>query len=101
MPAARSLKTIRLLAVSVLIGIVLVACGGDDEKPRSLPPTATAAPSATPRPVINPTLPSPIDFSQPDAPRGSIWLIQGASGLPNVDIYLNDSVVATRMAQTR
>jgi hypothetical protein len=52
-----------------LIGILLVACGGDEE-PTAVPPTATvapAAPTATPAPTEAPAAPvSPLD--QPQSP---------------------------------
>lgn len=84
----------------MVMGIVLSACGGHDEdKDTPIPPTATLPPTTVPTFQPAPTLPNPIDVrNQPSSEQAAVWVVQGVTGLPNVDIYLNDTLIVPRMA---
>lgn len=84
----------------MVMGIVLSACGGNDEdKETPVPPTATLPPTTVPTFQPAPTLPNPIDVrNQPSSEQAAVWVVQGVTGLPNVDIYLNDTLIVPRMA---
>lgn len=84
----------------MVMGIVLSACGGNDEdKDTPIPPTATLPPTTVPTFQPAPTLPNPIDVrNQPSSEQAAIWVVQGVMDLPNVDIYLNDTLIVPRMA---
>ncbi len=89
-----------LVSLIIVMGIVLSACGGNDEdKDTPIPPTATLPPTTVPTFQPAPTLPNPIDVrNQPSSEQAAVWVIQGVMDLPNVDIYLNDTLIVPRMA---
>lgn len=85
--------------IIIMVGIGLSACGGNDEdKDTPIPPTATIPPTTVPTFQPAPTLPNPIDVrNQPSSEQAAVWVIQGVTGLPNVDVYLNDTLIVPRM----
>ncbi|KAB2866950.1 MAG: DUF4397 domain-containing protein [Anaerolineae bacterium] len=96
----KSTRRFWLVSLIMVMGIVLSACGGNDEdKDTPIPPTATIPPTTVPTFQPAPTLPNPIDVrNQPSSEQAAVWVIQGVMGLPNVDIYLNDTLIVPRMA---
>ncbi|MBI5929058.1 MAG: DUF4397 domain-containing protein [Chloroflexi bacterium] len=89
-----------LVNLMIVISIVVAACGGnDDDKKKDTRPTATETiPTTVPTFQPAPTLPNPIDVrNQSESERAGVWVVQGIAGLPNVDIYLNETLIVPRM----
>ena len=71
----------RLLFIGIgVTALIAAACGGDDDTPTRVPPTATAVPGATATPV--PTA-APTATPAPTGPRGTFTMVQAALGGEN------------------
>ncbi len=88
-----------LVSLIIVMSIILGACGGnDDDQATPIPPTATTPPTIAPTFQPAPTLPNPIDVrNQTTTEQAAVWVVQGVTGLPNVDVYLNDTLIVPRM----
>ena len=71
----------RLLFIGVgVTALIAAACGGDDDTPTRVPPTATLVPGATATAV--PTA-APTSTPAPTGPRGTLTIVQAALGGEN------------------